>query len=439
VRDPNSSAPEGDPSTRLFSTARALFTVLAIIALFAAAMLRQPLCLQAGREMGAVEALFLAVSALTCNGQAVSDPSGVLSPLGWVMVLALVEAGTLAGLILGAWIVEAICDAESGRRGEFTALNPWQTARRVIAFSLALQATGSLLLLPLWNDAGAAERIARSVTTAIAATCHTGFSIGHDGLEPYRYAWLAHVVIVPLMVVAGLGYPVWRRVWHSWRARRPLDGFARLALTALAVFYLVGVVALAASSLSPYFYESLKLGTSSNMPEMGPLTWRRAGGALADASFLSVSSHNVGLSTLPLDRAQPAGWFAMIVLMLVGGIPGGAGGGVTAVGVAVLITTTCRSLHGRAPPVGELPRRCAAAVALWVALLVVAGLFLLCLFEPYPFVKLLMEVVAAVTSTSFSLGLTAELTAFGKLLLMALMLAGRLGSVLILAKLVDQY
>lgn len=406
------------PASPLPAIVQTVCGSLLILALFSAALLRQPICLQDGRALGAIEAMFLALSAVTTNGLSIADPASTLGTLGCEVVLLLVMIGGTAMAVMAAWIIEELVASHEGTDGiarEGRGLIAW----RITLLLFVLHLAGAALTLPMWRGGDIAERLLLSQTLAVDAVYRAGFWFSFQPLEPYRYDWVIHAAVVPLVVAGGLGYPVLRRVWHSWRNGKPLDGFARAGLSVAALVYGLGVIAIAGAQLAPYFYESLKLGTATNMPVMGPLTGRVAAATVADASLLAVSSQGVGLTTIPLDQLAPAAWLAALLL--------------TVVGVASPLAVTALASHargavrGQPAPVDGVAIRCAAGVMTWFVMLVSVGLFALCLFEPYPFNKLLTEVVAACTSTGFSLGITAEVTAFGKIVLMLLMLGGAYG------------
>ena len=61
--------------------------------------------------------------------------------------------------------------------------------------------------------------------------------------------------------------------------------------------------------------------------------------------------------------------------------------------------------------------------------------FLLCLSETAPFNKVLFESVSAVTTTGLTLGITSQLTPFGKVVIIAAMILGRVGPLALVAAL----
>ena len=126
-------------------------------------------------------------------------------------------------------------------------------------------------------------------------------------------------------------------------------------------------------------------------------------------------------------------YLTSMVLMMVGGSPSGTAGGMRTTTVALIFLGLMATLKQRDEAtafgrrIDESLIRKAAALASCYLVMVAGATFLLCLSEPFPFIKILFEVVSAATVTGLSAGITAELTSFGKLVLIVVMFLGRLG------------
>ena len=122
-----------------------------------------------------------------------------------------------------------------------------------------------------------------------------------------------------------------------------------------------------------------------------------------------------------------------MVLMFIGGAPGSTAGGVKLTTLAVMSAVVRSLLRGdRAVIVfGRTvePRsvREATAIVFIGGIAVIVSLATMLLIESQDFVPLAFECVSALGTTGLSLGVTADLSAAGRLLLVALMLIGRVG------------
>jgi trk system potassium uptake protein TrkH len=77
--------------------------------------------------------------------------------------------------------------------------------------------------------------------------------------------------------------------------------------------------------------------------------------------------------------------------------------------------------------------RAAGLLAASYAVLLTTGVFVLTLAERKPFLHLVFEAVSAATASGLSLGITPDLTALSKAVLITLMIAGRAGPWVLIA------
>jgi trk system potassium uptake protein TrkH len=152
-----------------------------------------------------------------------------------------------------------------------------------------------------------------------------------------------------------------------------------------------------------------------------------------NALFQSVTCRTAGFNSVAYDTLHPATVLLMMFLMFVGASPGGTGGGIKTTTLVVLLSALPSAARGRADVVlfrrriaaGTVYRSAAIAV---VAVLVVAlAAMLLLASQQGGFESILFEVVSAFGTVGLSLGATATLDGFGKVVVALVMLAGRVG------------
>jgi trk system potassium uptake protein TrkH len=129
--------------------------------------------------------------------------------------------------------------------------------------------------------------------------------------------------------------------------------------------------------------------------------------------------------------------------MFIGGSPGGTAGGIKTttfgiIGVFVWATLRHRGdveFFWRRVPLTVVHR--ALALTILSMLLLTVFTLLLSMVEPHPFLSLMFEVASALGTTGYSVGngdvlsLSANLTAFGKLVIIFCMFIGRFGPLLV--------
>jgi len=424
-----------------------------------------------GEPLSFSEALFTATSAVCVTGLTVRDTAQAFTPFGQTIIGLLIQLGGLGIIIFGSMLASLLGQSLSMKENmslkEMLSDMPMHRVRGFIRFivlmTLGFELVGALAMYPMWQDppTGAltgAQRMGMSLFHSVSAFCNAGFDITGHSLVYYRHAFLTHGVIVPLIVVGGLGFPALENLCSVARVRlarkfryrpvrpgQPVDLTAgrlslhtKVVLTVTAALYLWGVVTIGAGQLMPYLHESMQQGVTANADRPGPLTLAAAGGLLADASFMSVTSRTAGFNALPMDELEPAGRFGVMTLMMVGGSPGSTAGGFKTTVIALLALSVVATVRQRSRveafgrTIADVLVRKAATLGLCYLLLVTASTMLLCLSEPFTFQAILFEAVSASTTTGLSLGITSDLTGSGRAVIIATMFLGRVGPLALL-------
>ena len=157
-------------------------------------------------------------------------------------------------------------------------------------------------------------------------------------------------------------------------------------------------------------------------------------GQLLSSFFASVSHRTAGFNSISMPGMTVAGTFLTIMLMFVGGSPGGTAGGVKTTTAGILIMTVISvfrndedtKLYNRTVSKALVYK---AFVIFTIAMaLVIAETMILSFTEAGASLEyILYEVVSAFATVGLSLGLTPELSVIGKLLIAITMYIGRVG------------
>jgi trk system potassium uptake protein TrkH len=239
----------------------------------------------------------------------------------------------------------------------------------------------------------------------------------------FRGDVVVNLVIATLIILGGLGFVVLQEVVRV-RRRHRWSVQTKLVLGATA--------ALIAGGTGAVF-----LLEARNPATLGSLGW---GEALLAAFFQAVSPRTAGFNTIDIGAMTPAALFVMIALMFIGASPGGTGGGVktTTFGVTVLaMWATVRGapepvLFHRRLPIDLVQKSFFITLMAFLAINVVTGVLLMC--EGRDLLRTMFETTSAFATVGLSMGhpgsvlsLAGHLTIAGKLLLIAMMFAGRVG------------
>jgi len=257
----------------------------------------------------------------------------------------------------------------------------------------------------------------KGVFHSVSAFCNAGFALQSDSLVLFQQRPLAVLVIAGLIILGGLGFMVlatsWTRIVE--RERSPVAIQVRVVLAMSVVLLVAGTT----------FYAVLEWNRS--LAGLGPVD------KLTSAFFQSVTLRTAGFNTVDLSKLAPTTVLFMLLFMFIGASPGSTGGGIKTTTAAVMLSAIRASLRpksqvtlfDREVPEGIVYR--ALAIAVISATIIVLGLFLLLNLEHQPFLDLAFETVSAFGTVGLSLGATAKLAPLGKLVIVAIMFAGRVG------------
>jgi trk system potassium uptake protein len=392
-------------------------------------LLRLPAAHAVEGRIGWLEALFTATSAVCVTGLIVVDTGRDYSPLGQAIILLLIQAGGLGILTVGTFLALL-----TGRRVGFgervrlqTQLSALQVGgvvrlvRRIVVVVLGIELVGALLLYPrLAAVEGRGHGAWQAVFHAVSAFNNAGFSLYSDSLVRYVADVPVNVVVLALLVVGGLGFVVVVDILVRFRRaqRAPLSLHTKLALATTAWLVAVGTVLVLVLEWT-------------NPATLGALPWPAR---FLAALFQAATPRTTGFNTVEYAAMREPTLLITMVLMFIGGNPGSTSGGIKTLTFVVLVGSAWSVSRGR----GELQvfgRRIPFEIAVRAGVitlisfgLAVTGLTLLLITDPeHGMLPLAFETFSAFGTVGLSMGITANLSAAGKLVVVALMFAGRLG------------
>ena len=394
-------------------------------------LLTFPAATQDGRGAPPVDALFTATSAVCVTGLAVVDLGSYYTLFGQSVVLLLIQIGGL-GIMTLSTSIALIFRRKLGFRTRALMEHLVEDASLqkltsvvfyIVRAALILEGAGALLLYLRWRKdfPTETEAIFSSIFHAVAAFCNAGFSLFNGNLAGYRGSLVVNGVMITLMITGGLGFTVLSAFINAetltlrWKSFRRLSVHARLALTASGLLLVGG-------ALFIFFFEFDSAMASLSMKEK----------VLASV-FQSAALRTAGLHTLDPSSFQNITLWLMLLWMFIGGCPSSTAGGikVTTAGIlllavrAMLLGREDVEIFGRSIPKDVVYK--SVAIAMISILAVTISFSLLLVTQAASFVGLLFESVSAFANVGLSLGVTPTLTLAGKMILIFLMYAGRIG------------
>jgi trk system potassium uptake protein TrkH len=396
-----------------------------------------------------MDALFTATSASAVTGLTVLTTSTAFTRLGQWVILLLMELGGLGFLVVTVLTLRllgrriSLIDrlAVSSSLGLAGPRAIVQVLGRTVAFMLAVEGIGTLILWVHWRLSGiapAGDAAFYALFHSVAAFCNAGFDLFGGLPGPPRGVLsdpISLLTLGGLVIVGGLGIPVymellhWRVVRSEGRRRRRLSLQTRLALWSAVVLILAGWAGLLIS-------EFRHAGVLAGLPP---------GERVLQAWFQSVAARTAGFPGFTdFTGINEASRLLLMCLMFIGSAPASMGGGITTGTFSVLVVSVWSFTRGYERV--QAGQRAISMAMLWraVAVLVISlgvvliATWLLLLSQDLEFSPALFEVVSAFSTTGLSLGVTGQLDTIGRLLIIAIMFWGRLGAITIMIALLKR-
>jgi len=291
--------------------------------------------------------------------------------------------------------------------------------RKVLFYALTIEAAAAVLFAIRWSfDMPVGQAVYYGVLHAVSLFNNAGFGWFGDEVSLSRYVgdWLVNVVAMTLTVLGGLGFVVLSDLAEYPRRRR-LTLHSKTVLAASGGLILVGAAV-------------VLLFEGGNADTLGPLN---GSGKLLAAFFHSISARTSGYHTVPLAEMQQTTQLFLILLMFIGASPGSTGGGIKTTTFMTLIGSVISMVRGREDVVlfqfrlGKERIYHALTITMSAIFFVVGVTMLLSTTEDHHFMMILFETTSAFGTVGLSLGLTPDLTDFGKMVILLTMFAGRVG------------
>lgn len=410
------------------SQAQAAVAIFVLAAALFSALLALPIATADGRGMPLQDAIFTAVSAITVTGLTTVDTAVVWSPFGLGVILVAIQVGGL-GVITIALLLARAVTRRLGLGGRVFAQQSIGSpelgeVRRlltiVIVTTLSIQGALALLLAPPFIAAeGWATGTWHAVFYAVSAFNNAGFTTHTGGLTVFDGNLFILGPIVVGVFIGSLGFPVFLNIIKNRWDRTRWTLHTKLTLATTLILLLLGTGA----------WTSFEWSNPATIGDMDPVA------KIFHGLFASTMMRSGGFAITDTAASTTTTLLLSDALMFVGGGSASTAGGIKVTTLAVLFLAIVAEARGtkdvrvaqRTIPDSIL--RVAISVTFLGASLVLTATTLLTLTNDAPLDRILFEVISAFATCGLSVGLSAELDAFGKIVLSVLMLAGRIGPI----------
>lgn len=398
-----------------------------------AGLLTLPFASATGQSIPFIDALFTATSATCVTGLVVVDTGSAYTMFGQIVIICLIQIGGLGIMTMATLLAfvfrkritlkERLVLQEALNQGSMEGIV--RLIRKVIIYSLSIEAIAAMIFTIRWTfDLGFSKALYFGIWHAISMFNNAGFDLFGTVDAPFvsfmEYAddFVVNFVAMALIVLGGIGFIVMSELMDYNKSKK-LSLHSKVVLSMTGLLILVGALII-------FIFEY------TNNRTLGSLDF---GGKVLASFFQSVAPRTAGPNTVDIGALRQATQFFIVILMFIGASPGSTGGGIKTTTFAILISAIVTMIRGKEDIVIYRYRLAkdrilkAITLTMMALFLVIIVTMLLSTTEDSQLLKILFEVTSAFGTVGLSMGLTPDLTTFGKILISLTMFAGRLGPI----------
>ena len=409
---------------------KSIFMGYVFIILLGAVMLSLPIS-HIG-ELRFIDALFTSTSATCVTGLIVTSTSENFTFIGELIILLLIQIGGIGYMSLVIIFFLFVKDHLSFDEKRATKLSldlpdlhVGAFSKKILSVVLIVESAGALILTYKFSqNFEFDDALWYGIFHSISAFNNAGFSLFTDNMIGYKSDTLVLGVISFLIILGGLGYFVVIELHENRKFSKRITIHTRIVVIGTIFLILFGMI----------LFLSIEWSNPKTLGEMSVYD------KLLNSLFLSVNFRTAGFNSMDLSGLRDSSLFYSTLLMMTGAGQGGTAGGMKITTIAVLIIMVYFVLKqtNQEPHIfkrtieREVINKAATIIMLSSGFVLFITLVLLETQEQ-PFIRILFEVVSAFCTVGVSVGdggilsLSVLFDDFGKMAIIASMVAGRLG------------
>lgn len=399
-------------------------------AMVATLLFSLPFVHKPGIEISLLDRIFTAVSAISVTGLAVVSTADTFSVPGTFVLAFVLQFGGIGIMTLGTfiWIIlgkkiglrERQLIMTDQNRGTFSGLV--KLMQEILKIILIIELVGTIILgfyflnyFPTWQEA-----FLQGFFASVSATTNAGFDITGQSLVPFAKDYFVQTINIILLVLGAIGFPVLLEVKdfiNSKIEKRKFNFslFTKITTLTFLILTFIGMFSILIFDWSYFLHDK---------------SWHEK---VFYSLFQSVTTRNGGLATMDVSEFTVATQLVISVLMFIGASPSSVGGGIRTTTLAISILAIVSFSRGKQSvkvfrreidPEDIIKSFVVICVAIFICGL---AIILLSTSEPFPLMHIIFEVASAFGTTGLSMGITADLSVFGKIVIIFLMFIGRIG------------
>ncbi|TCN27734.1 Trk-type K+ transport system membrane component [Mesobacillus foraminis] len=394
-----------------------------------------PISIKPGADWSFMDALFVAVSAVSVTGLTTVNISETFTVTGNYILMFVFQFGGIGIMALGTffWLIigkkiglreRRLIMADQNQMGLSGLV---KMLKGILVLIILIELIGAVLLgvhflnyYSAWEDA-----FLHGLFASISATTNAGFDITGSSLIPYANDYFVQVINILLMTLGAIGFPVLIET-KEYLMNRNKNHIHRFSL-----FTKITTVT---------FFGLLVFGTVAIM-------LLEKNHFLADKSwvegffysfFQSATTRSGGLATMDMNNFSEPTLLVLSSLIFIGASPSSVGGGIRTTTFALNLLFLFhfgrggRSIKIFKRELTEEDITKSLVVTIMAMIICFTATVILTITEDHSLTAIVFEVASAFGTNGLSLGITPDLSIIGKFVIITLMFIGRVGIILFL-------
>jgi len=399
-----------------------------------------PIASRDGHATSYVDALFTSTTSICVTGLTTVTTIEHWNLFGQIVILGLIQFGGL-GVITFTTSLLLVLHKRITLKDRILIQDAYNLSTlgglvkltiKIIKGSLLVEGIGAVFFaFQFVPEFGFLLGIWKSIFHSVSAFCNAGIDlIGPNSFTPYVGNVIINLTTMSLIVVGGIGFPVW---WDILRVIKKamieklnmrqmfkkLQLHSKIAITMTFALITGGAIILLLLELH-------------NSNTIGDLPF---GQKVMASFFQSITTRTAGYFTISQQGLHNSSAFFCVLLMFVGGSPSGTAGGIKTVTLVVLIFTTLSVIKGKNDveifnrKISSDLLKKAFAITCFSTLVLFLSTMTLSIFEKTDFIDIIYETTSAIGTVGLTRGLTPNLSVIGKLIIISTMYLGRIGPI----------
>lgn len=374
--------------------------------------------------------LFFTATSATCVTGLFTIPLEAFTPFGYAILLLLIQIGGLGLITMSLFLMSLFMDlglATQLMAGQLFEIDTWKNIKKILIFIIALTLVTELagtiaLFVVLAHKLPVASAFFTALFHSVSSFCNAGIIIHPEIIHPLLKTGYGMTVTGLLILIGGLGFLAWTEIFRAIKARISHE---RIHLSLYTKIILYGTAALiTTTTILFWILEHENLLAHMSTPA-----------AIGTSFFHAISMRSTGFLPFGAITLHIATLFLIMIISFIGSSPGSTGSGIKITTFAIFLATIKAAISGRSSveikerkvPT-DLVYKAIAIISLSAGWIVLTTFCLLITESQWSLGELLFEAMSAFNTIGIEIGITATLSAVGKIFIIASMIVGRIGS-----------